>query len=43
MDQEKAEREPSVQIRFRIQNHIVKATDLANTKLYSDRVPTAHP
>jgi len=43
VNQEKAERELSVQIRFRIQNHVVKATDLANTKLYSDRVPTAHP
>ena len=34
--------EPSVQIRFQIQNNAVQATDPARTKSYSDRVPTAH-
>ncbi len=32
VNQEKAERKSSVQIRFQIQRHVVKATDLANTK-----------
>ena len=40
LNQQETKRESSVQIRFRIQKHVVKATDPSDTKLGSDRVPT---
>jgi len=40
LDQDNAERELSVQIRFRIKNHVIGVPGPADTKLYNDRETT---